>query len=425
MELLICIAEYVDQDYTISAPTEKILDYTTIQGQPGRFLGLGFSKGEPYYDIEDPSAHAKWRERHMRKNGDVLNLALANKRMLEACEPVLDGQLVLRGDERGRLASLRRILSETKPYLQKYVSNTVIEERGSSTVYRLWDEVGISFGPIFRDFTALTSLDIYTEGGYFLHFEENKKRTARWCRILPELTSLRRLSMTGFAEVDEFPLLPQLQEAYFHWCEPSEEFERGQFGGVWGAILKNLPALRTLVNNHSFGDIPDGGFRACKDTLETLVWDSSYYGFPEQALLELTCLKHLTVDFSGRILADHMRDSWRRPSHIRNLPQTVETLDVYLIDFRHFRFEDPDEPPEDDYDFWEPCYCETCVHSKGFWEMLEDKCRTRWRNVRLIRLVIPRRKRAWPWPCRYISRDADIIEKFKSNLGIKLLIDRE
>ncbi|KAF6800931.1 hypothetical protein CSOJ01_12149 [Colletotrichum sojae] len=345
MELLIRIAEYVDQDYVTFAPTDKILNYTTTQGQRARFRVSGLGDDDAYYNVWNPSGHAKWRAKHTRKIGDVLNLALANRRMLEACEPALYGRLVLRGDERGRLASLRWILSETKSYLQKYILHMVNEERGSSPDYKLWDEVGISFGPVFRNFKVLASLDIYTERGGNEHWREDKKRTARWCRILPELTSLRRLSMTGFGGFSEFPLMPQLQEACFHHCDAAEDFNGDRYEGVWGAILKNLPALRTLVNDNSFGEVPDDGFRAFKDTLETLVWDSVDFPFPKEALLELTCLKHLKIDSIGWILAD--QDSWRL-SPMRNLPQTVETLDVYVSDYDDYddsSFEYPEESP--------------------------------------------------------------------------------
>lgn len=433
MELLVQIVNYLDQGRDALPPADEFLDYTTIQGQPGRFR-LVCDKNTEYRVWDDETEPKRpparfWANKtghvttphgfssHAMRRGkkvDVRNLALSSRRMLEACEKALYGRVYLYGNMREGLASLRRSFGETRPHLRKYVSHMIVSDwRSPRPVLRPKDLVEASFGPILcdfkGDFTALTNLEIRIEAKTGENARIlNKKRTSEWCRILAEVASLKRLSMTGFNELEEFPLLPQLEEACFHFCEAPED------DSGWRKILNNLPALRTLVNERSIGGAMRGDFSAFKDTLETLEWD---YYYPASdiipAVWDLGRLKHLKIGSGSVGMLRVSEGSFWFPA-LRNLTQTVETLDIYMAEYRHQQSFTPNQGVLEQGE----CLCETCPHARGFWQMLEDRCPTMWKNVRLIRLAGFWRE--WDDCDSGLRLKEEMIQKFGS-LGIRVL----
>lgn len=421
-EILIHIAGYLVQYHADYVLADDFLDYTTSQGQLGRFR---VCPDVGQYDITTTRLISRCLP-YMCKKEDVLNLACSNKRMREVCEPVLYNHLVLHANNPTRLASLKQALGETKPYLRKYVSHMTIEDYSAyHPRYQNSPEIRIEalLGSVFRGFKALTNLEIRMSPVTIVedYWNISKKRNSEWCRILPELTSLRRLSMTGVDGFYEFPLLPQVQEACFDNCGQFENRREPKRRSLsWGAILKNLPALHTLVSTDSFKQVEAEDFIAVRDTLETLYWDhffsSRLHGGIESALRELRCLKHLKIGSFALMLA---RDNYRiqRLQDLQNLAQTVETLDFQVGDYRLF------SPLQQDglQGGKVKCYCDKCPRARGFWKIVEDMCRTNWRNVRMIRVTEDLRCLQEDYYCLAFCEKAEVIERFRSDLGIKVL----
>ncbi|KAF6800932.1 hypothetical protein CSOJ01_12150 [Colletotrichum sojae] len=441
MELLAQIVHYLDQGRDVLGPADQFVDYTTVQCQPGRFRHV-CDKNTKYRIWDDKTtpqmnppayfwankaghvltAHG-FSSQAMRKGkeADVRSLALSSRRMFDACEEALYGRAYLYGSMPDGLASLRRRFFETRPHLRKCVSHMIVSDwRSTRRLFRPKDLVEASFGSVLCDFTALTNLEIRVEAktcdnGKIL----NRKRTSEWCRILPEIASLKRLSMTGFEGLEIFPLLPRLEEACFHFCKAPDD------DSGWCKILKNLPTLRTLVNERSIKCATRDCSSAFKDTLETLEWD---YYYPSEwniiiAVQDLGCLKHLKIG-SVRMLWAMENSSWF--PMLRNLTQTVETLDLYTprrsaasyYQYHHqFGHIYGDRAPEQG-----KCLCKTCPYARGFWQMLEDRCPTMWKSVRLIRLAGFWRE--WDECDSGLRLKEEMIQKFGS-LGIRVLTSME
>ncbi|KAF6798217.1 hypothetical protein CMUS01_15729 [Colletotrichum musicola] len=444
MELLVQIVHYLDQGRDALAPADQFLDYTTAQGQPGRFRHV-CDKNTAYrvwYDEIDPTNPPTcfWANKaghvltaygfssHTMRKGkkaDVRSLALSSRRMFEACEEVLYGRVYLYGSMREGLASLWRSFVETRPHLRKYVSHMIISDWRSLGPMLQKDLVEAPFGPILCNFAVLTNLEIRIEARTCREAPNlNKKRTSEWCRVLLEIASLKRLSTTGFKGLEDFPLLPQLEEACFRFCESP------QGDSAWRKILKKLPALRTPVNERSIRGAIRGDFSAFKDTLETLEWDY-YYSASNMipAVWDLSRLKHLKIGSVGMLRASE--DSSSFPI-LRNLRKTVETLGIYMPKYRDqesglsplaayqyqlFSLTRNERVPEQG-----KCSCETCPSARGFWKMLEDRCPTMWKSVRLIRLAGFWRE--WDECDSGLRLKEEMIQKFGS-LGIRVLTSME
>ncbi|KAH0433888.1 hypothetical protein CcaCcLH18_05640 [Colletotrichum camelliae] len=293
-EILVKIAEYLHLDSPEIFPaSEPERTYTSTDGTicqyypwaphfPGSYRHPN-ERGRGYY-----RRHAdRDTLAHLHKGGrprpcrDVINFSLTSRRIFSAFQVYSYRAPVAVGH-----SNVRKLLSNITK------SNRLQDSvREMAVVYDMVEQASCkprNWFPLFRlkkrinsdtlEFRSLRSLDIALEP-----WVKEPKHVAVWCKLLPKLPALERISFKHFRGLElHLPHLPRITEAHFYncaaWCHWRARTMRQQPRRV----LSRLPALRSLGVYNSFST-HDGALYWAPDTfdrimarLEFLAWSHKH-----------------------------------------------------------------------------------------------------------------------------------------------------
>ncbi|KAF9872121.1 hypothetical protein CkaCkLH20_10458 [Colletotrichum karsti] len=316
IEILLIIATLMT-DNTINTPVlSGGISYTSSEGiikQYSSFDSHAFGNS----GVLEATAYDKVVKDSQR---DILSLALTNRRIFTACENAMFRTIVVCAQGfnfRGLLDIFVK-----KPELQRCVEhlsarNTwpgiVAQTNHAEFMHRTLNTDLLSCSLRSVDLKRLTMTTDF-----------NSNVLKQWCLLLPKLRRLERLSMTRrrfFTE--EFPYLPNVQEAYFISC---------CYGFVTREVFPKLPSLRVLANHGTFEICPENMLQPFEDTLESLSWGC---GLGEDltafatALCRLKNLKHLQTECFDYMFAG---EAYIRSLFVQDpcrLPRTLETVEFF------------------------------------------------------------------------------------------------
>ncbi|EQB58996.1 hypothetical protein CGLO_00682 [Colletotrichum gloeosporioides Cg-14] len=315
-EILINIAEYLQPQIFPASDPERT--YTSTDGMTCQYYPWAphFPASYRHHHDEVKGFRRRHADRktlvHLRRGGrpkpcrDVINFSLTSRRIFFALyvsryrAPVAVGNRSVRS----LLANIAK-----RNHLQDFVREmTVVYDMFEQSSCESWN-----WFPLLRlknrinadalELKILRSLDVALEP-----WVKEPKHVVEWCRLLPKLPALERISFKHFRGLElHLPHLPRITEAHFYNCAPWNSSWRATRPQA-ESILKKLPALRSLAAYNSLhaswgvDDCKSQHFDHIAPHLEFLGWSHKHSGACLNSFLEaevplsrLTMVKRLSL----------------------------------------------------------------------------------------------------------------------------------